>query len=104
PDAPAPPALLPPSLHAALPIFARARTLQSPGGDRVHREHVVAVDPDAGEAEARGPPVERDPRLALDRLRDGPLVVLAEEDDRGVDRKSTRLNSSHVSISYAVFC
>src|SRR5699024_12329911 len=25
-------------------------------------------------------------------------------DDRLVDRKSTRLNSSHVSISYAVFC
>src|SRR5207249_10646311 len=24
--------------------------------------------------------------------------------DRGRDRKSTRLNSSHVSISYAVFC
>src|SRR5699024_12070377 len=24
--------------------------------------------------------------------------------DRPVDRKSTRLNSSHVSISYAVFC
>src|SRR5699024_3651180 len=24
--------------------------------------------------------------------------------DRGEDRKSTRLNSSHVSISYAVFC
>src|SRR5690625_6327759 len=24
--------------------------------------------------------------------------------DRGVDRKSTRLNSSHVAISYAVFC
>src|SRR5699024_12128988 len=24
--------------------------------------------------------------------------------DQGVDRKSTRLNSSHVSISYAVFC
>src|SRR5207249_9978419 len=26
------------------------------------------------------------------------------EHARGVDRKSTRLNSSHVSISYAVFC
>src|SRR5438067_9586057 len=25
-------------------------------------------------------------------------------DDGGQDRKSTRLNSSHVSISYAVFC
>src|SRR5207249_11073128 len=24
--------------------------------------------------------------------------------DEGLDRKSTRLNSSHVSISYAVFC
>src|SRR5690554_7388239 len=24
--------------------------------------------------------------------------------NRGVDRKSTRLNSSHVRISYAVFC
>src|SRR5699024_11563118 len=24
--------------------------------------------------------------------------------DRHIDRKSTRLNSSHVSISYAVFC
>src|SRR5699024_11269924 len=24
--------------------------------------------------------------------------------DVGIDRKSTRLNSSHVSISYAVFC
>src|SRR5699024_8801782 len=27
-----------------------------------------------------------------------------EEPSFGVDRKSTRLNSSHVSISYAVFC
>src|SRR5690606_41932089 len=30
--------------------------------------------------------------------------ALAIERDRGVDRKSTRLNSSHVKISYAVFC
>src|SRR5437868_13152409 len=28
----------------------------------------------------------------------------ARRDRRGPDRKSTRLNSSHVSISYAVFC
>src|SRR5438067_7201483 len=37
---------------------------------------------------------------------DPPIRVLAIEGtagDRG-DRKSTRLNSSHVSISYAVFC
>src|SRR5690625_6031628 len=29
---------------------------------------------------------------------------LRAEEDGAVDRKSTRLNSSHVAISYAVFC
>src|SRR5690348_18211468 len=33
----------------------------------------------------------------------GPLLV-HEEQPAGGDRKSTRLNSSHPSISYAVFC
>src|SRR5256885_3416390 len=32
----------------------------------------------------------------------GPLVALAADDPE--DRKSTRLNSSHLVISYAVFC
>src|SRR5699024_12083822 len=31
-------------------------------------------------------------------------IVLIAAPCRSVDRKSTRLNSSHVSISYAVFC
>src|SRR5699024_12127745 len=31
-------------------------------------------------------------------------IVAAATDVAGGDRKSTRLNSSHVSISYAVFC
>src|SRR5204862_1227487 len=31
-------------------------------------------------------------------------VLLTGEDDEREDRKSTRLNSSHVEISYAVFC
>src|SRR5690349_22699912 len=34
--------------------------------------------------------------LAVAMIRTGPI--------RSVDRKSTRLNSSHVEISYAVFC
>src|SRR5699024_11418452 len=33
----------------------------------------------------------------------GGLLGYDTDDDR-IDRKSTRLNSSHVSISYAVFC
>src|SRR5438876_7621947 len=37
------------------------------------------------------------------RVRHGPRV-LEDLDDLGQDRKSTRLNSSHPSISYAVFC
>src|SRR5690606_40895679 len=35
--------------------------------------------------------------LALDCLVHAPILL-------GIDRKSTRLNSSHVKISYAVFC
>src|SRR5699024_12750386 len=35
-------------------------------------------------------------------VRDDLAIVGVTRDD--VDRKSTRLNSSHVSISYAVFC
>src|SRR5207253_9442526 len=37
-------------------------------------------------------------------LRDPLAGVGDRDDDRRVDRKSTRLNSSHVAISYAVFC
>src|SRR5204863_9388244 len=33
----------------------------------------------------------------------GFMALTRADDDRG-DRKSTRLNSSHVEISYAVFC
>src|SRR2546426_5122092 len=33
-----------------------------------------------------------------------PLLVTVEVIDRLQDRKSTRLNSSHLVISYAVFC
>ena len=47
-------------------------------------ENASAVDPQAREAEAVGALVERDARLALKRLGDGPLVVLAEEHHRRV--------------------
>src|SRR5256885_12107874 len=38
----------------------------------------------------------RDPRDAI--------AVTARANELGLDRKSTRLNSSHLVISYAVFC
>src|SRR5690606_35511508 len=41
-----------------------------------------------------------------DNLPDGPGIVLSKHQSawETLDRKSTRLNSSHVKISYAVFC
>src|SRR4051812_49677005 len=48
------------------------------------------------------------PRELHARRRDGEApreyVPRGEYRPRGADRKSTRLNSSHMSISYAVFC
>src|SRR5258707_7038891 len=41
-----------------------------------------------------------DPRLAQ-RVRDADVLLVVGE---RLDRKSTRLNSSHANISYAVFC
>ena len=61
--------------------------LQRLPGHRQAGQHVVAVDPDAGEAEAVRPPVQRDPALALHRLGDRPLVVLAEEHDRRIGHR-----------------
>src|SRR5699024_2998115 len=57
-------------------------------------------------------PTEKDLKGRTD-LRDLPLITIDGEDARDFDdavfaekrdRKSTRLNSSHVSIAYAVFC
>src|SRR5690606_39498688 len=85
----------PPSLHAALPIVhhpvPRHRRPRQPDADllpaRLHRRlhHRLATH---HQRPARQPP----PPLQLRRTNQTP------------DRKSTRLNSSHVKISYAVFC
>src|SRR5690625_6504397 len=80
------------SLHDALPISRRAR--RSLGG--------AAAEPLDG----------RDHGLAAghgDRAGDGQRTLRGADRHRGrrrprTDRKSTRLNSSHVAISYAVFC
>src|SRR5207249_8594979 len=43
-------------------------------------------------------------RLAAAMIEQQHVAVLVDRDGERRDRKSTRLNSSHVSISYAVFC
>src|SRR5690606_41737052 len=80
------------SLHDALPIFAR-RTAQACGrhhaqGRKAPTRLRVRVD-------------ERSPRHHdPEELR----LPWGCKWRREADRKSTRLNSSHVKISYAVFC
>src|SRR3712207_7903607 len=56
------------------------------GEDRVLRDVIVRLDPEV-----------LPPLFDVLRARD-------EKDAQNLDRKSTRLNSSHANISYAVFC
>src|SRR3712207_7429049 len=72
----------------------RSRLARPAGEERRHDE----VDDDRE-------PDDRDADRDVVELR--PVVEAADRlvhDDPGADRKSTRLNSSHANISYAVFC
>src|SRR3712207_7858149 len=76
------------SLHSALPIsgvdaVAQAALVARPVVEDVPEVPAAALADDFGADHAIG-------------------AVLTDLD--GVDRKSTRLNSSHANISYAVFC
>src|SRR5690554_8045471 len=63
---------------------------------------LVAMD--AGQVLATGTPAELMEQTATASLEEAFVALLPEERKREQDRKSTRLNSSHVRISYAVFC
>src|SRR2546426_129347 len=70
--------------------------------DRLRRHHRPPVD-EVGDR-ARAGETECDPDdAAQQRERDG-LDEKLQENVAAGDRKSTRLNSSHLVISYAVFC
>src|SRR3712207_7291100 len=69
------------SLHDALPIFL----CHAAGGGRLALAHRALLD-------------------ALLVVRGQRDHALHEDAGRDEDRKSTRLNSSHANISYAVFC
>src|SRR3712207_8917931 len=75
------------SLHDALPIsrpLAATRRLAAVVRGGLVRAAAEALRPSPGPGAGAGAPPRRE--------------------DRGRDRKSTRLNSSHANISYAVFC
>src|SRR3712207_7204686 len=76
------------SLHDALPILERAAVRSAAGRPR------------------RAARPERQAGHQLDLVREGEqrLAGIGGRLLRHADRKSTRLNSSHANISYAVFC
>src|SRR3712207_7852195 len=78
------------SLHDALPISAPTT------GRRDRRAELSACLP---------PPLSRPSRSGVpDPPNSAGELRQNREDGHRVDRKSTRLNSSHANISYAVFC
>src|SRR5699024_11846389 len=76
------------SLHDALPIFPH---------DEIHPYIQTAAKDNAQFTLKTDPEYKTDPGSLA-------VVVAAKTAVYQSDRKSTRLNSSHVSISYAVFC
>src|SRR5687768_17920047 len=88
------------SLHDALPIFAlgaRDRLVGAPAGI-ARGDGPLQAPPSTAEV------VTGTQQLRVDEIRelDPDLIVATPTTD--LDRKSTRLNSSHGYISYAVFC
>src|SRR5699024_12296361 len=86
-------AIFPLSLHDALPIYLGFGVL----GEFLGDDFVAELD--AFHTDINAAPGDQPLRLLLGLATKG-----AREQVSTLDRKSTRLNSSHVSISYAVFC
>src|SRR5699024_11593359 len=93
---PAPTAVHTLSLHDALPILLRAVSSKRRAALQIHpiQQVLCGLCPQDQSHHAPGTQARRDHAGGLG----GP------DGSSGGDRKSTRLNSSHVSISYAVFC
>src|SRR5690349_22103231 len=88
------------SLHDALPISGTGDS-EGPGCDRLDYDTEVRHYREAFDQLARHPWIDPG-RIVIFGSSLGSITApfIAE----GKDRKSTRLNSSHVEISYAVFC
>src|SRR5690606_41754172 len=86
-------------LHDALPIFAVDGLQVLARGHAVVHAAVQVSEKAAGTGEGLA-----HFRSVLQRGAAARHHFLGVELDQAIDRKSTRLNSSHVKISYAVFC
>src|SRR5690606_41686914 len=84
-------------LAAGSPIGS-GHGILNPNNLRICLEYLKENDPDYPVIVDAGVGTASDVAIAMELGCDGVLL------NTGIDRKSTRLNSSHVKISYAVFC
>src|SRR3712207_6944519 len=85
-----------PPRSTLFPYTTLFRSFQAPSGSGVTTIDKITVRLESGEEDEDDPP-------AVIVIRDSDIVQEIEVIE-GVDRNSTRLNSSHANISYAVFC
>src|SRR5699024_12838105 len=98
------------SCHALLPTPLRSRSTLFPYTTLFRSQEITVV----GNDDYRVVKIDQELLQPLDRIQIQVVGGLIEKQDiriseqragkKHLDRKSTRLNSSHVSISYAVFC
>src|SRR3712207_8145897 len=88
-----------------------ARAFESGAKEVREWEHPVETAASSIADPLRGYPEDGTRTLSVVRESGGEAVAVSEEETRRAtielarsDRKSTRLNSSHANISYAVFC
>src|SRR3712207_8732454 len=74
-------------------LFPYTTLFRSSGSDRISREVAELLRQQAGFHS-----------YSVVRTGDQEVVVITMFESAAQDRKSTRLNSSHANISYAVFC
>src|SRR5690606_41575326 len=91
------------SLHDALPIWAALLFLASQAISPGLKPWANRLRPLKGAKKPPAPAAAAGPRTVAGR-RAGRRARRGSRDASGRDRKSTRLNSSHVKTSYAVSC
>src|SRR5690606_39303143 len=92
------------SLHDALPIFAEADIVPGAGDIGAIDEVVDVLVEQEGRYRAGAAHIVLDAEVEVGRLQRLQVGIAELRLITVQDRKSTRLNSSHVKISYAVFC
>src|SRR5256884_7378987 len=97
---PPPTEISPLPLHAALPISPETPKEPTPQVDTADLEKMLARANEYSDGISR----EVDRRLDKMDKRFNRMAAMSSAQSAMADRKSTRLNSSHGYISYAVFC